>query len=122
MFYRVRACSTTQTALLIYRTAVAAAVGSFSLIGEASILLVAALGSLVAGYVLARVYMIATAYVHDPISSTVLQFVSTFAVWLLSERLTLSPIITVVVYAITLGQATPGRLGPRLRIRNYFGL
>ena len=50
---------------------------------------------------------------------TVLQFVSTFGVWLLSERLTLSPIITVVVYAITLAQATPGRLGPRLRISSY---
>jgi CPA1 family monovalent cation:H+ antiporter len=107
------------TALLIYRAAVAAAVGSFSLAGDASILLVAALGSLVAGYVLARLYMIATAYVHDPASSTVLQFVSTFGVWLLSERLTLSPIITVVVYAMTLAQATPSRLAPRLRISSY---
>jgi CPA1 family monovalent cation:H+ antiporter len=70
----------------------------------------------IAGYVLARLYMVASAYVRDTASSTVLQFVSTFGVWLLSERLTLSPIITVVVYAMTLAQATPGRLGPRLRI------
>jgi CPA1 family monovalent cation:H+ antiporter len=107
------------TALLIYRAAVAAAVGSFSLVGDAPVLLVAAVGSLVAGYVLARLYMVATAYVSDPASSTVLQFVSTFGVWLLSERLTLSPIITVVVYAMTLAQAIPGRLGPRLRISSY---
>jgi monovalent cation/hydrogen antiporter len=107
------------TALLIYRAAVAAAVGRFSLVGDAPILLLAAVGSLVAGYVLARLYLIASAYVRDPASSTVLQFVSTFAVWLLSERLTLSPIITVVVYAITLAQAAPGRLGPRLRISSY---
>jgi NhaP-type Na+/H+ or K+/H+ antiporter len=40
--------------------------------------------------------------VRDPASSTVVQFISTFGVWLLSERLTLSPIITVVVYAMTL--------------------
>jgi NhaP-type Na+/H+ or K+/H+ antiporter len=35
---------------------------------------------------------------------------STFGVWLLSERLTLSPIITVVVYAMTLAQASSGQL------------
>ena len=107
------------TALLIYRAAVAAAIGSFSIVGDAPVLLVAAMGSVIAGYVLARLYMVASAYVRDPASSTVLQFVSTFGVWLLSERLTLSPIITVVVYAMTLAQATPGRLGPRLRISSY---
>ena len=39
--------------------------------------------------------------------------------WLLSERMELSPIITVVVYAITLAQAAPGQLGARLRISSY---
>jgi hypothetical protein len=50
------------TALLIYRAAVAAAVGSFSLVGDAPILLLAAVGSLVAGYVLG-----ATVYGRNPI-------------------------------------------------------
>jgi NhaP-type Na+/H+ or K+/H+ antiporter len=68
---------------------------------------------------MARLYMVATPYVRDPASSTVVQFISTFGVWLLSERLTLSPIITVVVYAMTLAQAASGRLGPRLRITSY---
>ena len=36
-----------------------------------------------------------------------------------SERLGLSPIITVVVYAMTLAQAAPGGLGARLRISSY---
>jgi monovalent cation/hydrogen antiporter len=92
--------------LLIYRAAVAAAVGSFSLVGDAPILLLAAVGGLVAGYVLARLYMVATPYVRGAAGSTVLQFVSTFGVWLLSERLTLSPIITVMVYAMTLKHVT----------------
>ena len=68
---------------------------------------------------LARVYLLATARVSDAPSSTVLQFVATFGVWLLSERLMLSPIITVVVYAMTLARAAPGRLEPRLRISSY---
>src|ERR1700724_990025 len=100
------------TALLIYRAAVLAAAGSFSLVADAPILVLAAVGSLVAGYVLARLYMVATPYVRDAAGSTVLQFISTFGVWLLSEHLTLSPIITVMVYAMTLAQAASGRLGP----------
>jgi monovalent cation/hydrogen antiporter len=108
------------TALLIYGAAVtAAAAGSFSLVGDAPILVLAAVASLAAGYVLARVYLIASAFVRDPASSTVLQFVGTFGVWLLAEHLTLSPIITIVVYAMTLAQVAPGRLGPRLRISSY---
>src|ERR1700719_1402204 len=107
------------TALLIYRAAVLAAAGSFSLVADAPILVLAAVGGLVAGYALARLYLVASAFVRDPASGTVLQFVSTFGVWLVSERLTLSPIITVVIYAMTLAQAAPGRLGARLRISSY---
>ena len=79
----------------------------------------AAVGSVVAGYVLARLYVVATAEMRDPASSTILQFVGTFGVWILSERLMLSPIITVVVYAMTLAQLAPGRSAPRLRISSY---
>jgi hypothetical protein len=68
-------------ALLIYRAAVHAAAGSFSLVGDAPILVLAAVGGLVAGYVLARLYLVASAFVRDPASSTVLQFVGTFGVW-----------------------------------------
>jgi monovalent cation/hydrogen antiporter len=107
------------TALFIYRAAVAAAVSSFSFTRDTPFLLLAAVGSLLAGYLLARVYLLATARVSDAPSSTVLQFVATFGVWLLSERLMLSPIITVVVYAMTLARAAPGRLEPRLRISSY---
>jgi NhaP-type Na+/H+ or K+/H+ antiporter len=66
------------TALFIYRAAVLAAAGSFSLAADAPILVLAAVGGLVAGYVLARLYLVASAFVRDPASSTVLQFVSTF--------------------------------------------
>ena len=107
------------TALLIYRAAVVSAAGSFSLVADAPMLILPAVASLAAGYVLARLYLVASAFVRDPAGNTVLQFVSTFGVWLLSERLTLSPIITVVIYAMTLAQAAPRRLGPRLRISSY---
>ena len=111
------------TALLIYRAAVLSAAGSFSFVAGAPSLVLAAVGGLFAGYVLARLYLVASAFVRDPASSTVLQFVGTFGVWLLSERLELSPIITVVVYAMTLAQSAaqsaPEHLGARLRISSY---
>jgi Na+/H+ antiporter len=107
------------TALLIYRAAVAAAVGSFSLASDGPLILLSAAGSVVAGYVLARIYLTAVVRVHDTPSNIVLQFISTFGVWLLADRLTLSPIITVVIYAMTLAQASPRRLSPRLRISSY---
>ena len=107
------------TALLIYRAAVAMAVGSFSLASDGPLILLSAAGSLVAGYALARLYLVLTSRIHDAASSTVLQFVSTFAVWLVAERLTLSPIITVVIYAMTLAQAVPRRSSARLRVSSY---
>src|SRR5207244_9124524 len=76
------------TALLIYRAAVASAVGSFSLVGDAPILLLAAVGSLVAGYVMARLYMVATPYVRDPASGTFMQFMRPSGVRRRSERRT----------------------------------
>jgi monovalent cation/hydrogen antiporter len=107
------------TALLIYRAAVVATVGSFSLTSDAPLLLLSAAGSVVAGYALARLYLMLSARVHDVASNTILQFVSTFSVWLLADRLTLSPIITVVVYAMTLAQSAPRRGGPRQRVSSY---
>jgi NhaP-type Na+/H+ or K+/H+ antiporter len=107
------------TALLIYRAAVAMAVGSFSLASDGPLILLSAAGSLIAGYVLARLYLVMTSRIRDAASSTVLQFVGTFAVWLLAERLTLSPIITVVIYAMALAQAVPRRSSARLRISSY---
>jgi CPA1 family monovalent cation:H+ antiporter len=107
------------TALLIYRAAVIATVSSFSLVRDAPMILLAALGSVVAGYLLARLYFFATALVSDIPSRTILQFVSTFSVWLLADELTLSPIITVVTYAMVLARFAPGSSEPRQRISSY---
>jgi CPA1 family monovalent cation:H+ antiporter len=107
------------TALLIYRAAVAAAVGSFSLTGNIPILVLAAIGSVVAGWLLARLYQVATARISDAPSNTILQFVGTFGVWLVANRVLLSPIITVVAYAMTLARIAPGRLAARVRVSSY---
>mgnify|MGYP003694382977 CR=1 FL=1 len=107
------------TALLIYRARGRHGGGLVLACSDGPLILLSAAGSLVAGYVLARLYLVLTSRIRDAASSTVLQFVSTFAVWLLAERLTLSPIITVVIYAMALAQAVPRRSSARLRISSY---
>jgi len=108
------------SALLIYRLAVAAAMSSALTPQQVAItLLVVFPGSLVGGWLLARIYLLAVRPVEDIPSSIVLQFVSTFGVWLLAERLGLSSILTVVVYAITLARRAPREIPARLRLPSY---
>ena len=107
------------TALLIYRMAVTAAAGSLVLSSAAPMIALSALGSLVAGYCLARLFLVAIARVRDPATATILQFVSTFGVWILADRIGLSAIITMVIYAITLARSAPRRTPARNRISSY---
>jgi Na+/H+ antiporter len=104
------------TALLIYRMAVAAAVGgvAFGRAWPAAILAVVA--SPVAGFLLSRIFAVITRRVTDPASSTVLQFVGTFGIWILAERLSLSPIITTVAFAMTAAHGGPTTTAARNRV------
>jgi CPA1 family monovalent cation:H+ antiporter len=54
--------------------------------------------------------------VADAATAVLLQFLSTFAVWILAERLHLSGIITVVVFGIAASRAAPERTPARLRV------
>src|SRR2546421_11336793 len=55
---------------------------------------------------------------HVP-TSIILQFVSTFGVWILADRLGLSGVLTMVCYAITLARTAPERTPARIRIPAY---
>ena len=63
-------------------------------------LLVVTVGSVVLGFVLSRVIIRLTARIQDVAIAVVVQFCGTFAVWMLAERLHLSGILTVVVFAM----------------------
>jgi CPA1 family monovalent cation:H+ antiporter len=108
------------TALIIYRVAVGAVVtGAFSGWTVVPTLLLSCGGGVIVGTLLARAYLWAVNRVKDVQVSIVLQFIGTFAVWLLADRIGLSAIITVVAYAMTLGRHAPGRIGARHRISSY---
>ncbi len=108
------------SALLIYRMAVAAAMtGAVSGWSVIPTFLLTCGGGVIAGIILARIYLWITSRVSDIPISVLLQFVGTFSVWLLADRMGLSAIITVVSYAMTLARSAPGRSDARHRISSY---
>lgn len=108
------------TALLVYRLAVGAAMGGvFRLSAVAPLFLLTCGGGVLMGYVLARLYVWLTAQVKDIPIAVLLQFIGTFAVWLLADRIGLSAILTVIAYAMTLARRVPVRSGARRRISSY---
>jgi len=108
------------TSLLIYRVAVAAAVtGAFSGWSVLPTLLLTCGGGVAAGWALARLYILFTSRIEDTGVNVLMQFIGTFGVWMLAERVGISAILTVVAYAMTLAWRLAGRMNARRRIASY---
>ncbi|HEV7238074.1 MAG TPA: Na+/H+ antiporter [Thermoanaerobaculia bacterium] len=108
------------SALLIYRLAIGAVVTGF-LAGwrVVPMLLFVTAGSIVLGFVLSRVMLFVSARISDVATAVIVQFCGTFGVWLLAERLHLSGILTVVVFAITIARRTQDIIPARIRVPSY---
>src|SRR5262245_46717631 len=108
--------------LLICRGAVAAmSAGSITLASAGPAFLLSVMGSIIAGPVLALSYLRVVAVVNrsgDAPTSILLQFIGTFGVWLLADRLGLSGILTIVAYAITIARRAPATTPARVRVRS----
>ena len=108
------------SALLIYRVAVGAAVTQhFEWSAFAPKIALALAGSLVAGFLFAKVSMFLTRRITDAPSFIILQFAGTFTVWIAADHLGLSGILTIVAYAITIARFSPARTPARLRVPSY---
>jgi CPA1 family monovalent cation:H+ antiporter len=108
------------SALLIYRVAVgAAAVEHLKWSEFAPSVMLALAGSLLAGYLFAKISLKVTRHVDEAPSAIILQFAGTFTVWIVAERIGLSGILTIVAYAITIARTTPARTPARLRVPAY---
>ncbi len=108
------------SALLAYRVAASAAMtGVIAGWSVVPLFLLTCGGGVIAGILLARLYLWATRRVLDIPISVLLQFIGTFGVWLLASRLGLSSIITMIAYAMTIARRAPGRIDARRRISSY---
>ena len=108
------------SALLIFRLAVGAvAANGFSMAAVAPTFLVAVAGSMVVGPALGLlVFRLMERVQHVP-TAIILQFVSTFGVWMLADGVGLSGVLTMVCYAVTLARTSPERTPAGTRIATY---
>jgi CPA1 family monovalent cation:H+ antiporter len=108
------------SALLIYRLAVGAvAANGFSFASVAPTFFLAVAGSLVVGPALGWLVLRLMDRVQHVPTAIILQFVSTFGVWMLADRVGLSGVLTMVCYAITVARTAPERIPARARIPSY---
>jgi monovalent cation/hydrogen antiporter len=107
------------SALLIYRLAVGAAAAGFSLRVVAPTFTLAVLGSLIVGPALGWLVLRLLVRVQHVPTAIVLQFVTTFGVWILADRIGLSGVLTMVSYAMTVARTSPARTPARIRIPSY---
>jgi Na+/H+ antiporter len=108
------------TALLIYRIAVGAvATGGVTRTEALETFAIAVPASLVAGYVLGRIALWILALHREAPTAIIIQFCSTFGVWILADEIGLSAILTLVVYAMTIAWTAPIRTPARIRVSAY---
>jgi Na+/H+ antiporter len=108
------------TALLIYRVAVGAVVAhGFAGRAVAPAFLLAVAGSVVAGPALAFVVLRVTRRIRDVPTAIIVQFVSTFGVWILADRMGLSAVLTMVCFAVAVARRAPESTPARMRVPSY---
>ena len=108
------------SALLIYRLAVGAvAAQSLSLSGLAPTMGLVLAGSVIVGLGLARLVIWLIGDVQDVPTAVILQFISTYGVWIIADRLELSSILTMVCYAVAIARVAPARTPARVRVPSY---
>ena len=105
------------SALLIYRLALGAvAARGFSLGAVAPTFLIAITGSLILGPALGWLTLRVLDRLHHVPTAIILQFVTTFGIWMLADSLGLSAVLTMVCFAVTVAQTSPARTPARTRI------
>jgi len=105
------------SALLVYRLAVGAAVaGTVEPVSIVPMAIAVIVGSLAAGIILSRVFARLIASVDDAPTAIIIQFVGTFGVWILADRVGLSGVLTIVAFAVTAARGST-RLSVPARLR-----
>jgi Na+/H+ antiporter len=108
------------SALLVYRIAVGATVAGFvSGWRVVPMLLVVTIGSVLLGLALSRVIFYVNRNIEDVATAVIVQFCGTFGVWLLAERLHLSGILTMVVFAMATSRVAADFIPARIRVPSY---
>jgi NhaP-type Na+/H+ or K+/H+ antiporter len=79
----------------------------------------AAPGGVLLGILLAMLSRRITPFVSGTLGGNLLEFVTTFGVWIIAERLGLSPVLCLVAFAMTLARSAGLNTRPRMRIHSF---
>jgi CPA1 family monovalent cation:H+ antiporter len=105
------------SALLIYRLAIMAVMaGHLGFADFAPVFLLTVIGSVLAGMACAYAMTPVTAAIRDVSISLIVQFATTFGVWIVAEKLGLSGILTLVAFAITIARQDGAQLPAHMRV------
>jgi monovalent cation/hydrogen antiporter len=106
------------SALLIYRAAVGVT-ASGTITGQIPSLLFVGVASVFVGIALAHLFLPIGLRIGELGAAILMQFLSVFLVWIIADALHLSPIITMVCFAITLARYAPTKVTAERRIPSY---
>jgi CPA1 family monovalent cation:H+ antiporter len=106
-------------ALLIFSAAVSTASGIAPLAELAPRLALAVPGGLLLGFLLGKLYLLLATRLAGTLGGSLFEFVATFGTWVIAERLHLSAVLAIVVYAMVIARYMPERQTARNRIHSY---
>jgi monovalent cation/hydrogen antiporter len=106
-------------ALMLFTGAVAFHERTSSVFALSAQLALAAPAGLLLGVVAGFLTRRLTPYVTGTLGATLLEFVSTFAVWIVAERLHMSAVLAVVAYGMTVGSFASLAVSPRMRLHSF---
>jgi NhaP-type Na+/H+ or K+/H+ antiporter len=79
----------------------------------------AAPGAVLFGVVLAKLFRRITPLVTGTLGGNLLEFVTAFGVWIIADRLGLSPVLCLVAFAMTIARTAALSTRPRMRIHSF---
>lgn len=106
------------TALLLFGAATAVQTAGGLHAGVAIRIALAAPGGILLGILAALISRIMNRFVAETLGGNLLQFVWAFALWIVAERLQLSPVLAMVSFAMTLASRAT-TTSPRMRVHSY---
>jgi monovalent cation/hydrogen antiporter len=108
------------SALMIYRLALGTVATSMFSIGSAApTFLLAVVGSIVAGRAASWLVLHLTLRVRDVPTSIILQFITTFGVWIVADEIGLSAVLTMVCFAVSVARPASEATPARMRIPSF---
>jgi CPA1 family monovalent cation:H+ antiporter len=108
------------SALMIYRLSLGAlATSAFSIQGAAPTFLLAVIGSIAAGRAAAWLVIRLTLRIRDVPTSIILQFITTFGVWIVADEIGLSAVLTMVCFAVSVARPASEITPARMRIPSF---